>query len=122
MVRASAVANRLDLSAVSGGCPMPRSVVTDSAASRSINRNRGVVTVPSCPQLAWTGHLGVGAMPFYALGRKSAAPSAGRVANESDALREADRRIKLPEQEDEVRRVGPRLVSGSVECAGPGKG
>jgi transposase-like protein len=44
--------------------------------------------------------------------RKSANPSpAGRAANESDALREATRRIKLLEQENEVLRRAAAYLS-----------
>ena len=44
--------------------------------------------------------------------RKSANPSpAGRAANESDALREANKRIKLLEQENEVLRRAAAYLS-----------
>jgi transposase-like protein len=44
--------------------------------------------------------------------RESAAPSAaGRSANESDALREANKRIKLLEQENEVLRRAAAYLS-----------
>jgi transposase-like protein len=44
--------------------------------------------------------------------RRSASPSpAGRAANESDALREANRRIKLLEQENEVLRRAAAYLS-----------
>jgi transposase len=44
--------------------------------------------------------------------RKSAAPSAaGQAANESDALREANKRIKLLEQENEVLRRAAAYLS-----------
>src|SRR3954451_11194288 len=44
--------------------------------------------------------------------RKSASPSsAARAANESDALREANRRIKLLEQENEVLRCAAAYLS-----------
>jgi transposase-like protein len=44
--------------------------------------------------------------------RKSAHPSpAGRAANESDALREANKRIKLLEQENEVLRRAAAYLS-----------
>ena len=56
IARASPVASTQVRSAVSGGCPMPRSVATDRAASKSISRNRCSITGQSCPQRSTVRH------------------------------------------------------------------